>query len=413
MKGFIDMEKKLLPDPFKEYMQVGFEGERDVEISELSLDELMRFADADGYFTKSFAVTVKGARFKEVNILSTFAKYETESGKIPGAQLRIINSDKKTIYFSPVYEIGSKIQYYRREWRIPPTFDRFDTVRLELIIPEGVKLHLRDLFLKHNYSSYREKDIGIRYHGHGGCTTALGFQLTAELGFTSCITIPKFTKDGVGVCLHDDETVRGELRLGDGSEIAEGSKFDKPISEFTYEELLELTAKRNGGSAFESAKVPTMEEYFRICSSTGMKPVFSVHPPLTRDEWLYVRELLKKYRLLEHFSVKSNEEITHKLCLDVFGDEIGYIIIRGYRNKWTIDEFAKSVGLDKSRHKIVAEFFDLFITEETLEETRRDGYLISIAAMRGGVSGVRMQNLIDLGVSEFTLDHHCSMGLSW
>ena len=126
-----------------------------------------------------------------------------------------------------------------------------------------------------------------------------------------------------------------------------------------------------------------------------------------------MRELLKKYRLLEHFSVKSNEEITHKLCLDVFSDEIGYIIIRGYRNKWTIDEFAKSVGLDKSRHKIVAEFFDLFITEETLEETRRDGYLISIAAMRGGVSGVRMQNLIDLGVSEFTLDRHCSMGLSW
>ena len=37
------MEKKLLPDPFKEYMQVGFEGECDVEISELSLDELMQF----------------------------------------------------------------------------------------------------------------------------------------------------------------------------------------------------------------------------------------------------------------------------------------------------------------------------------------------------------------------------------
>ena len=54
-----------------------------------------------------------------------------------------------------------------------------------------------------------------------------------------------------------------------------------------------------------------------------------------------------------------------------------------------------------------------FVTEETLERTRRDGYIISIAAMCGGVSGPRMQNLIDLGVSEFTLDRHCSMGLSW
>ncbi len=403
----------LLPDPFKSYMQSGFDGTCDVEISDLYIDELACFADSDGYFKKRFAVTVKNRRFKEINILSTFAKYESDSGEIPAVQLRIINSEGRAIYFSPVYEIGSKIQYYRREWRIPPILDGFDTVRLEFIIPDGVRLELRDLFLKHNYSSYREKDIGIRYHGHGGCTTALGMQLTAELGFTSCITIPKFTKDGVAVCLHDDETVRGELCLEDGSEIVKESEFDRPVSKMTYDELLKLNATRNGGGAFNGAKVPTIEEYFRICSSTGMQPIFSVHPSLTREQWIYVRELLKKYRLLEHFYVKSNVEATHRLCLEIFGDEIGYIIIKGYNNKWSIDEFAKSVGLDKNRHRIVAEFFDMFITEQTLEQTRRDGYLISIAAMLGGVSGPRMQNLIDLGVSEFTLDHHCSMGLSW
>ena len=68
------MKKGLFPDPFKAYMQSGFNGDLDEEISELSLEELSRFAAPEGCFAKSFAVTVRSRRFKEVNILSTFAK---------------------------------------------------------------------------------------------------------------------------------------------------------------------------------------------------------------------------------------------------------------------------------------------------------------------------------------------------
>ena len=402
-----------LSQPFANYMTKQLDLEFNY-IEDFSPDELLRFADADGFFTKSFQVAVKNKRFKETNILSTFAMYESETDDYPAIQIRIVDDKSFSIYYSPVYEIGSRVQFYRREWRIPPTYDNCDIIHLNFIIPEGVKLNLRDIIVKHNYSSYREKDIGIRYHGHAGATTALGFQLTAEMGFTSCITIPKFTKEGLGVCVHDDVTVRKEFRLDDGSIIPEGSEFDKPVCEFTYDELLKLNAWRSRGEVFRGMRVPTMEEFFRICSNTGMQPTFSVHPPLSRDEWLYVRQLLIKYRLLEHFRVKSHEQETLQLCREIFDDEIaGYIIIQGAKMDWRIDDFAKEAGLDQKRHKIVAEFFHHRGTDERIKETLADGYPVSIAAMLGGISGQRMQELIDLGVSEFTLDHHCSMGLSW
>ena len=408
--GEIDLQ---LSQPFADYMTRQLNLEYNY-IEDFSKEELARFADADGFFTKSFQVAVKNKRFKEVNIISTFAKYESDNGDFPAIQIRIVDDKSYSMYYSPVYEIGSRVEFYRREWRVPPIYDSCDIIHMSFIIPDGTKLNLRDIMVKHNYSSYREKDIGIRYHGHAGATAALGFQVTAEMGFTTCITIPKFTKDGIGVCVHDDETVRKELRLDDGSIIPEGSEFDKPVCEFTYEELLKLNAWRNRGDVFHGVRAPKMEDYFRICSNTGMQPTFSVHPPLSRDEWLYVRHLLIKYRLLEHFRVKSHQQETLQLCREIFDDEIaGYIIIQGARDDWRVDDFAKEAGLDKKRHNVVAEFFHHRATDERIKQTLADGYPVSIAAMRGGVGGPRMQELIDLGVSEFTLDHHCSMGLSW
>ena len=163
-----------------------------------------------------------------------------------------------------------------------PTFNRYTTVRLSFIIPEGVRLYVRSISAKPNYG-FRERDIGIRYHGHGGCTNLFGMQLTAEAGFTSCITIPKFTKDGIGVCMHDDETVINELSFDDGTQAESGSRFDKPVSEYTYDELMQFSASwRKRSDIFSGIRIPTMDEYFRVCSMTGMQPIFSVHPELTR-----------------------------------------------------------------------------------------------------------------------------------
>lgn len=401
-------------DPFKAYMSKEPEiVYHDHPIQDFTLDALAEFMDGDA-FTHSFDVTVKGKKeFEEVFIFSSTAKYESENGEIPVAQLRIIDDAGDTIYFSPVYEIGHKREFYRREWRMPPVFDRYDTIRLSIIIPEGVKLYLRNIKIKRN-NGFREKDIGIRYHGHGGTTSIIGMQLTAEVGFTSCITIPKFTKDGIGVCVHDDN-VRDELRLADGTMAPEGSKYDKVVWDMTYDELCELHAWRRRSDIFTGTRVPTLEEFFQICSSTGMQPIFSVHPALTREQWLYVRELLVKYRLLEHFWIKSSDIEMQKLCLEIFGDEIaGRILIFNTRDGMTNPaDVAREIGLDPKKHNVVVEYFHHTITEEKIKQALAGGFKVSVAAMLGGVSGPRMQELIDHGVTEFTVDRHCSMGLSW
>jgi len=145
-----------------------------------------------------------------------------------------------------------------------------------------------------------------------------------------------------------------------------------------------------------------------------MQPIFSVHPILNREQWLYVREHLEKYRLLEHFWIKSSRPENNLVCAEVFGEDIaGYIFIQGARDSWDPDERVKACGLDKNRHNIVVEYFNFAATEEKIRLAREEGYPVSIACMKGGNSGIFMQEMIDLGVSEFTLDHHCSMGLDW
>lgn len=407
----------MIKDPFAAYMtntpEIVY---HDCPIRELTLKELSAFADETGCFRKSFDVTLTGnEQFEEISVISTTAKYESEGDQIPAVQIRIIDQKGDTLYYTPVYEIGSKREYRRREWRLPPVFGRYQIVRVSFIIPEGVRLSLRDVRVKRN-CGYREPDFGIRYHGHGGCTSEFGFQMTAEVGFTSCITIPKFTKDGIGVCFHDDASVIKEACFDDGSFIEEGSPLDKPVSEYTYDELQQLCVWMRKSDIFTGMRVPMLEDYFRICSMTGMQPIFSVHPELTKEQWIYVRRFLEKYRLLEQFRVKSGSINTHKICLEVFGDEIaGHITIFGAKTQNSTDpaEFAEAVGFDRSRHEVVVEYFNHVVTEELITRARQEGFPVSIAAMKGGASGPHMCKLMDLGVSEFTLDHHCSMGLDW
>lgn len=411
-----ELSTERLVDPFGKYMKYITDFEfNDVFIDELSLKALSRFANADGSFTKSFDAAIKdNGQFSELFIITSTAYYESENGEIPAVQARIIDDNGQTLYYSPVYEIGHSREYHRRQWRIMPTFERYTTLRLSFIIPEGVKLYIKNINARQNYG-FRERDIGIRYHGHGGCTNLFGMQLTAEAGFTSCITIPKFTKDGIGVCMHDDETIITELSFDDGSKAEAGGPFDKPISEFTYDELMQFSASwRKRSDVFAGIRVPTMDEYFRVCSMTGMQPIFSVHPELTKEQWLYVKDLLIKYRLLEHFWVKSGTVATQRICNEVFGTEIaGRILIQGAAKDWDPAELAREMELDPKKNNVVIEFFGFAATEKKIITARREGFLVSIAAMLGGVSGPHMMKLIDMGVSEFTLDHHLSMGLDW
>ena len=165
-----ELSCQRLVDQFGNYMDSA-PSVRDFDtatIDGLSVNALSHFANDDGSFTRCFSVCLKECDLAdEFFIVSSMARYESENGDFPAVQIRIVNDDDETIYYSPVYEIGYLNQIYRREWRVAPMIGHYTTLKLSFIIPEGVRLHIQGIKVKHNYG-YRERDIGIRYHGHGG-----------------------------------------------------------------------------------------------------------------------------------------------------------------------------------------------------------------------------------------------------
>lgn len=386
----------------------------------LDASSLPDLAGKNHCFTENFSVILRDdEKFGEAWILSTVARFESLNGEVPCIQIRLTDNQGDTLYYSPVYEIGHTREFYRREWRIPPSIDRYCNVKLTFIIPSGVKLWIREIKHKRNIFAGNNQ-IGIRYHGHAGfpgyapSNTAFSFQMAAEMGFSTCITIPKFTKDGIGVCFHDDGSVRKILRYEDGSAIEEGSKDDRPIKDFTYEELMQFDAGLRKSDIYRGTRIPTLDDFFQICSMTGMCPIFSVHPGLSIPEWEKVRIMLEKYRLLDRFWIKTGSVNRQKNALEVFGTDIaGHILIQGIKSNWDPAQQAEECGFDRAKQKVVIEYFYLGATEEKIRLTKEEGFDVSIATTKGGISGPNMRDLIGMGVTEFTIDHHCSKGLDW
>ena len=89
-------------------------------------------------------------------------------------------------------------------------------------------------------------------------------------------------------------------------------------------------------------------------------------------------------------------------------------MIQSMKDDWDPAERAAECGIDPSRHNVVVEYFYRAFTVEKLQKAKAAGFKnISLATTDGGFSGPAMEKLIKMGISEFTLDHHCSMGLDW
>lgn len=384
--------------------------------------------EISGAYTESFSVTTNTMEFmKNPWVLSCLAYYESASGEQPTIQFQLVDENGNELYYSMPYVVGSDKEYYRREWRIPASREHYNRVKISFVIPNGVTLYVKD-FTHKGTGRFRSGDIGVKYHAHQGfsgltaSSTIDSFQSASEVGFASCITIPKFTSDGVGVCFHDDDTIRKEVRYADGSVIASGSADDKPVSEFTYEELLRFDKGIKKDAIYVGQKIATIDDFFRICSMTGMSPIFSVHGTSQFYQsgdgvvnFNAIRKLAEKWRVLDNLWIKSGDPNVQKASLSVFGTDIGgYIMIQGASSTWDIVNQANLCGFDFSKHKVVMEYFYSAITEEKIQNAIDGGfYAVSVATTGDGISGAEMTRLIELGVTEFTIDHHCSMGLDW
>ena len=393
--------------------------------------EIEAFSNEQGIYSESFEITLNAYAFlKEIWILSCSAKYTTLTEAKPTIRYGITDSEGHFLYQAPPYVIGGKDICVQKQWRIPMTRGNYDMVRIQFVIPEGVTLSIDEFEMRENHRGTDEANRGITYISHTGLckyvptNTVESFRMAGETGYKKLITIVKFTKDNIPVCLHDDDSIRRHLTYEDGTRIVEGSKDDKPVESFTYQELQQFSAGWVKDEVYRDCKVPKLEEYFSICKEYGMDPIFSVHPNLTVMQWQTLKEMLKQYGLLEKFYVKTGNVDELKKTREIFRDEIGgYTLIMSYKGSYSLYDVAQKAGfvkedypeeVDFERYGLSAAYFQHTDNlEEKVAKAIKEGFPgIEVYGILG-ISGMEFERLQNLGVNIFALDYHASVGLVW
>ena len=359
--------------------------------------------------TEGFTLCVKRA-YSECMIVTSLARYEGETAPTVQFFLRskLDYSPEKPLYGSHVYKIGNKGEWTRQQWRIPPMLH--STVHCEILVtvPEGTTLFLED-FHNHYSASTRAFVTGLRHNAHLGfsgmapANTIPAIELAAQCGFTTCICNPKEIGDGSLVCIHDS-LIQKHARDENGQIPEEPRR----IYQMTLPELRRWDYGVKKHPFYKGTKIPELEEYFAICAKTGMKPMFSAHPGCLKDSgWQKVKELVRQYGLTEQLHVKSARIAVLEKAFEYFGDKIdGYTL-----NNEAPEELAAS-KLAGANCRLVVEWQARYYTEEAVKHILEMGY--SVAAYNLPRCDMSVyQELISWGVTEFTEDHHISMGLNW
>lgn len=378
--------------------------------------------------------------------ISMWTQYTQEDGvtDVPTIQFQLVNSSDNALYTSPNYNLGSAYEPLMQEWRVPPILGIYNRYKITVTIPEGVTLNIKNI-VSHESASARYFDNGIRYCWHGNgyapSNTDIAFKMGGLLGFHKCVTIPKYTSDEIGICYHDETTTANtnSTRDKNGARIVADSEDDKSINKFTYAEILEKfdVGYSKSGVEYKGMVIPTLDEFFRICSLTGMEPVLSVHNnsgfytqssgnyACTREQaltrWQNIKDLATKWNVRDKLWIKGGSDI-QRFARTTFEHEIaGYILLQGIGSSWDMLDQAKYLGfvgndatsITESTYTVRAEFFNTAPNlEDKIEQAVAEGFPINIASDTT-INGEDMTYLIGLGVTEFTLDRHCSIGLCW
>lgn len=415
------------------YVRISQESLKRIEVGNDDdvMDKIAVYANDEQQYTSGFQFDV--ALKNAPSILTITAQY---SGTMPTIQIKDVNSDASSALTSPVYTLGGTVEPTRRSWRLPPESAEYNTARIIVTIPSGTIVTIRSAEV-HDDQRNRHTTQGILYHGHRGVIappdTVEAFQLGAEVGYNSMITIPKFTSDDVAICYHDDSNV-SDLRMMDGSVIPEAAT--TPISSKTYDYITQNWRLRS--TAWGILHVPTLEQYFRVCSLTGMTPILSIHSSpegMFKDaegtrHFSAIRALAKKWNVLQGIGIKSGNPNIFSCARGVFGTDARYIWINGQshapynvftqmKNAGFIDENA--TDLSGCAYDLASEYFYAQTisgatyyaeTMAQIADLLAKGFKISVAET-DAISGPEMERLIAAGVTEFTVDSFISMGLDW
>ena len=350
-------------------------------------------------------------------VFSLLSHYQGEAA--PQIYFEVFTGTETPLYQSHTYIASRTGEPIWKQWRLPPLFHPDMHCRIHIQIPEGTVLELfrygaeYETYCKH-FDPVIKWDAHLGFWGIAPENTVPAFLLAAKCGFDSCIVNPRRTKDGVFVCIHD-ATINRTGRDAQGNPPSEPMN----VADMTYQELLQWDFGIYKSPIYRNVRIPTLEEFFRICAEHNMKPFFSTGSNRSVEDWQAIREMLQRHNLLDRFQAKchySDVEGLHKL-FSVFGNDLyGYTL---WSMDWQPDmpEKLLSVGFDTSKVHGVIELRETLekhnFTPENLKQIRDAGFRASGLSCWGLKTGEYFRRLIDMGVSEFTEDFHCSMELNW
>ena len=390
-------------------------------INLITYEELQQYGKMTNsilYVKKGFEIERESKSEMQCILVRTLSCYTGNEAPRIYFELTVQGQDK-SIYKSPIYNIGQKDEYTCQSWRVPPMFLPGMKMTMTVDVPDGTVLKICNMSAEHSSYVKDWNEGGLRHNAHLGFwgiapdNTMPAFELAAICGFPACIVVPKVTADGILVCIHDD-TINRTAR----DEFGNAPKEDKYVWNMTYEELLKWEYGSYKNEIYKGTKIPRLEDFFALCSRTGMRPMFSTHPGLTVEQWGQVKDMLIRHGLLKNFHIKSFELDILKTAYTVFGTSID-----GYtwdNDRWeegkaeeTLDINALlEVGIDSTKCRVGIEI-PLRDYTESIARKIIDAGLFAAAFDVKNPTTEDYKRLISYGVTEFTEDYHCSMGLNW
>jgi glycerophosphoryl diester phosphodiesterase len=389
---------------------------QEVKMSKLfQLNDIKEFADQNDrciVLKNDFCFeAIDDGECHECMIVSARSKYVGNAVPYVCFELWINWEDapEELLYKSPDYVIGSPIDFKQQQWRIPPMFDSRLKLRIKFYVPNGTELILSDFHNSYD-DKIRDWNSGIRFNSHLGFyglapfNTMTAYELAAKCGYPACIVNPRMTKDGIFVCLHD-ETINATARDENGNPP------DEPmyVCDMTYDELLKWDFGIHKSKLYWGTRIPRLSDFFILCAKTGMRPMFSTHLKMSADQWQHIRSMLEKCKLLPFFHIKSFNLDILEDAYSVFGEDIeGYTWDEGNAEQF------KNSRVGQSRRRLVIERLRERTTAEVVCNDRAAGFETAVYNYETEIGcGEDYQKFFDMGVTEFTEDHHCSMGLNW
>ena len=370
-----------------------------------------------GIITESFSVALRPADLLDVSlptIVTVEARYD-------GAKPPVFSYRLGDIFESVDYDFGGQGSFRRSQWRVPPFADLNALLTLPQATPKGTTVCIRDFGC--SSSAWRQPWTGgVRLNAHLGFygfapeNTLASAAYAAACGYPACIVVPKATKDGELVCIHDD-TINRTARDAEGRPVAGGDVF---VRDLTLAELRQWEYGSHRHPFWRGEPIPRLSDFFDLCAKTGMRPMFSTHPALTRDEWVRVRAMLKARDILHLFNVKSFDPEVLRLAHEVLGaDNEGYTLDVGGTDEASdrAVDVMEAIGFDKARSRVGIELHCRSMTPDRCRAIKEAGFFASVWGLGAWgaphTPAVRYREMIRMGVTEFTDDYNCSFGLDW